>query len=505
MGSKTVWTVAGCCLLVGSAAAQGSLQLDRLAKLGTVDSRYQGYNIEMAEITGGRFWSPYGDPNGGMFRQRPPIDLTNPRLIALARALGPSLMRVSGTWANSTYVPAPGETPARPPEGFSQILTRDQWRAAMAFSRAVDAQVVTSFAVSAGTRDAGGVWTSVQAQRFVDLTQAVGGTLYAAEFFNEPNLPALSTAVSKDYDVADYVADFRVFEAWARRAIPDTRLLGTGGVTEGTLTELPPEVLRGGKLLPSKSLLEGNPGRLDGVSYHFYGDRSQRCGGPSSLDAARVEALTATWLDRTLMAYEHFADLRDRYEPGKPIWNTETAQAACGGSPWASTFLDSFRYLNQLGVLARKGVQAVLHNTLAASDYALIDGETMTPRPNYWAALLWHRLMGRTVLASPDSPSTDLRLFAHCLPQGRGGVGLLALNTGPDAQRLEPGGRGHSWTMSGQPLETRQVLINGKSPELDARGRFSGLEGAPLSGVLSVPARSISFVSVPDADNPACR
>ena len=80
------------------------------------------------------------------------------------------------------------------------------------------------------------------------------------------------------------------------------------------------------------------------------------------------------------------------------MWLTETAGAACGGDPWASTFLDTFRYLDQLGRLAKAGVQMVAHNTLAASDYGLLDEKTLRPRPSYWAALLWRRLMGTTVL-----------------------------------------------------------------------------------------------------------
>jgi heparanase len=31
----------------------------RLPHIGTVDERFQSYNIEMVEITGGRFWRPY--------------------------------------------------------------------------------------------------------------------------------------------------------------------------------------------------------------------------------------------------------------------------------------------------------------------------------------------------------------------------------------------------------------------------------------------------------------
>src|SRR4030081_2768726 len=56
------------------------------------------------------------------------------------------------------------------------------------------------------------------------------------------------------------------------------------------------------------------------------------------------------------------ASCATRIEPGKRLWLTETADAACGGNPWASTFLDTFRYLDQLGRLARAGVQVVAHN-----------------------------------------------------------------------------------------------------------------------------------------------
>ena len=98
-------------------------------------------------------------------------------------------------------------------------------------------------------------------------------------------------------------------------------------------------------------------------------------------------ALSEEWLARTDQTFSFYRRLRDQYDPGKPMWVTETADAACGGNPWASTFLDSFRYLDQLGRLAKQGVQVVMHNTLDASDYGLLDENTLEPRPNYWAAL----------------------------------------------------------------------------------------------------------------------
>ena len=373
-----------------------------------------------------------------------------------------------------------------------------------AFSKAVDAPIVTSFAVSMGTRGADGVWTTTQAQRLVDLTREAGGSLYAAEFFNEANMPSGAPAMPQHYTANNYGTEFRIFRDWARKAAPGMKILGPGGVGEGgLLTHMPVNTM--GEAVPTEAMMKANPNSVDAVSYHFYGTVSQRCTAMKIGTAVKADALKPEWLDRTLRDYDFYSKLRDIYEPGKSMWNTETAQAACGGSPWASTFLDSFRYLNQLGALAQKGVQVVMHNTLAASDYALIDRDTLMPRPNYWAAVLWHRTMGTTVLASPHSPSPELRLYAHCLRGQPGGVGLMALNTGTAPQRLNLGRTALSWTMTGQSIDTRSVLINGKAPGLSAKGTLTGLGGAPVASSLALPGQAIAFVAVPGANNPACR
>jgi heparanase len=453
-------------------------------------------------VTGGRFWAPYGGPADEHYRQRPPIDLANPKLIALAKHLGPSLMRVSGTWSNNTYLEAQGENLTAPPKGFVQILKRDQWKGVVAFAEAVDAPIVTSFAVSKGTRGADGVWKPDQAQRLADLTKEAGGTIYAAEFFNETNVPTAAPEMPARYTADNYANEFKIFKDWAKKALPDMKILGTGGVGEGgLLTKIP---VPGMSFIPTEELARRLPNSVDAFSYHFYGTVSQRCASMGIGTANKDDALKPAWLDLTLRDYDFYAALRDKYEAGKPIWNTETAQAACGGSPWASTFLDSFRYLNQNGVLAQKGVQVVMHNTLAASDYALIDQDTLSPRPNYWAAVLWSKVMGSTVLAAPKSPTPELRLFAHCLKGQTGGVGLLALNTGSAAQSLKVGNKATAWVMTGAPIDTRAIKINGGAPSLDGQGALIGLDGVAAKGALSVPGQSIAFVAVADANNKAC-
>ncbi|MET0377308.1 MAG: hypothetical protein ABW128_23995, partial [Rhizorhabdus sp.] len=144
---------------------------------------------------------------------------------------------------------------------------------------------------------------------------------------------------------------------------------------------------------------------------------------------------------------------------------------------------------------------------LSASDYALLDEHSNAPRPNFWAAVLWKRIMGTTVLAPPTSPEPNLRIYAHCARQGKGGVSLVALNIGNTPSNLPLLGNAKAWMLgaAGAALDTKDVLVNGRRPTADDAGRLQGLEGQRVSGSISVPARSIAFVTVAGAHNPACQ
>src|SRR4051812_43627598 len=83
----------------------------RLPRIATVDGRYQSYNLEIAQVIGGQ--------------DATRVDPSRPRLRKLALALGPAYVRVSGTSANLR-----------------------EWKGVVDFARAVDAKIVTSFAVN---------------------------------------------------------------------------------------------------------------------------------------------------------------------------------------------------------------------------------------------------------------------------------------------------------------------------------------------------------------------
>ena len=282
--------------------------------------------------------------------------------------------------------------------------------------------------------------------------------------------------------------------------------LGPGSVGEGVPLG---NALTAGSMpfLKSEDLLAAAGPLFDAFSYHFYGAVSNRCASIGQGATTTPEAaLSADWLSRTDTAEAFYQALRDRFEPGKPLWVTETADAACGGNPWASTFLDSFRYLDQLGRLAKKGVQVVIHNTLASSDYGLLDGNTMMPRSNYWAALLWRKLMGNVVLDAGATPTPAVHIYAQCLRGQAGGVALLAINTDISAQNLRLRTPSDRYTFSAEHLQDSTVRLNGNELKLGPGDGLPSLNGIPVqAGEVALAPDTITFFAVPNAHNPACR
>lgn len=498
---RRIWLVGLAATAAASAAYAGDISVapGELKAIGSIDPRFQSYNIEMVEVTGGRFWRPY--PRAGRafdqrdrYSLRTPINLSNRRLRMLAAALAPAYVRVSGTWANATFFNDAETVPAKPPAGFNSVLSRDQWHGVIDFARAVDAEIVTSFAISPGSRDGDGVWKPDQAQRLLDFTHSLGSHIAAAELMNEPTLAATNGAPS-GYDAKAYGRDFRVFREWMQRAAPQTLIVGPGSAGDAPSSS--------GPGITTRDLLAASGPGVDRFSYHHYNTVSPRCGGRDD----PAQALSEEWLARTDVTLATYRSLRDAFEPGKPIWLTETADTACGGSRWDKSFLDTFRYVDQLGRLAKAGVQVVMHNTLAASDYGLLDEGTFRPRPNYWAALLWHRLMGTIVLDAGAAAAPGLHLYAHCHPAMRGAVSVLAVNISrrtPHA--LTAPGPAERYTLDAARLQGASVRLNGKTLALNAGDELPRLAPrATQAGAIRLAPETITFLVFPNAANPACQ
>ncbi len=482
----------------GAAAGAAAIVPAELPPAAAIGERFQSFNIEMVEVAGGPFWKPYpaakphetarsaAPGTSDLFANRSPIDLTSPLLRKLASALSPAYLRVSGTAANSTFFAGSDSPPPQVPAGYKGVLTSRRWRDVIDFSNAIDAPIVTSFAISPGTRDTTGIWQPDQARQIISATRAAGGRIAAAEFMNEPDLPAIGGAPA-GYGVGAFAADFAAFHAFMKQAAPDLMILGPG--TMGRSSE-------------ATDLFLAAASRVDAISYHYYGALSERCAGGQTADAA----LSEDWLSRTDQAFAFYRGLRDGAAPGKPIWLTETAEAACGGNRWSATFLDTFRYLDQLGRLAKAGVQVVMHNTLVGSDYGLLDEATFKPGPNYWAALLWRQWMGPVVLEAGVPIQRGLHVYAHCQRRAPGAVVLLVINNdAQDFHELALPVSSKRFTLDAATLQDTAVRLNGALLTADDVDRLSGLAGLPASaGSLRFAPATITFVVIADAGNRSC-
>ncbi len=470
------------------------LNLSDFKYLRQVEERYQSFNVEMCEVVGGRFWIPYDlldstkvRGRGGMDalkREIPAVNLYDKKLRMLTAALGPTYIRVSGTWANKVYFQDDDQPEVTPPKGYDNVLTRKQWKGVIDFCKAVNGELVTSFAFSDGMRDAAGNWTPAQKEPLVNYTKSIGGKIVAAEMFNEPSHASYGGA-PKGYDAQYFARDFAAFKKFANKAVPEMKIMGPGSTGDGGMMP--------GISIFVDSIFSASPKpEVDIFSYHFYGALSKRCFGRHKPE----DALTKEWLTKTELGFKPYREARDKYQPDAPIWLTETAEASCGGNPWAATYIDCFRYLEQLARLARLGVDVVMHNTLCASEYAVLEQETHTPRPNYWAALLWSKLMGTEVYET-GIQNQDIDVFAHKLKDSKKGFAVLVVNYNTTERSIEIPHDSEQYLLTADELQTKQVRLNGKVLALTADDQLPEIKGEKIkAGKVILPANSIMFLAI---------
>jgi len=192
---------------------------------------------------------------------------------------------------------------------------------------------------------------------------------------------------------------------------------------------------------------------------------------------------------------------------------------------WAN-FGDSFWYLDALGTKALHGYGALCRQDFIGADYGMTDCSTGTPLPDYWAGLLWSRLMGPTVLAArvESLNSTAIRAYAHCTVGHNGSVTVLLINLSQQAtiislgfpgaggdggataeaasrtewhltQSEQAGGLTNATGLLGSQVELNgkiMALLDGEVPQLP-RGKVGAGGGVALTG------ESAAFVVVPAA------
>ncbi len=485
------------------------------------------YNVEFAEVTGGTFWKAYTpgqiagtepfyvepskDGIAAMYKDLmqvyPPIDLYNPKLRKLTKDLGTAWMRVSGTWATKTYYDFDGEyADGTVPEGYLNVLTKQQWIGVLDFVRDCGLKLKVSVANCPGLHSAEEPWPSTEAEKLFKFSKEYGVPIQAAEFANEPNMLE-DTGFPKGYTAAHYRRDADLFASWLKENYPECQYVGpsdTGGanVSFGKMSK----EAGGVEQLARNSakcddLMEGTKVPVDVFSYHYYNGISDRLA--SVMPAGHwdpSEANGEAYLGTAINFCKAYLPFRDKYCPGGEIWVTESGDAGGGGDSWASTYLDVLRTLNELGGFSALTRGVIFHNTLAASDYAFLERQVFNPRPNYFAVLLWQQLMGTTVYDTKEPVREGAHVYCQSSKTEPGKKCYLIVNNSEtEATTVEIPNDGTIYVLAGKDGNKRATVmtLNGRDLVLGENWELPDLSGAPVAaGKIELAPMTCTFLVV---------
>ena len=491
------------------------IELGNLTKIRDVDPRLMSYNVEMTEVTGGTFWKAYTPEQvagteefvsevdfrnmGALMQMYPPVDLASDKIRRLSKAFGPVWVRVSGTWANKTYYDFEGTTNGVSPEGFQNILSKEQWLGLLDFVKAVDGKLLISVANCAGIHSAHEPWHPGQAEQIFKLSKEYGVPIAAAEFTNEPNMLNYS-GMPADYTAADYARDQDIFFKWVRENYPEVLCVGPCSIGEAPVG--PPSAdgisaTEGMQSATTAELLDPTTEKLDVFSYHYYNGVSERGGKDSPAHWPYNRTITDEYLAVAGNSCKIYMPKRDTYAPGAQMWVTESGDAGCGGNTWGSTFTDVFRTANELAAFSKLTDGVIFHNTLASSDYGFLAHGTFDPRPNYWIALLWNKLMGTEVFETNEEQREGAHVYAHSRRDGKSGKAYLIINNSKtEATTVELPKEAEVYKLNAEHLRAPEMMLNGKVLRLTQDHQLPELLPEILSGTITLEPCTLTFVLI---------
>jgi heparanase 1 len=380
--------------------------LDRLP-LRRLPADYLSFTLDTSLVLGGRWWGPSKKMSQGVAVDTvDPLDLDNPTLVARARALAPATLRIGGTEADRVrYHLKKGPVPAGT---HDYALRKADWKRIHRFVRRARLDLLFTLSAGPADRDEAGAWQPDNARDLIGYTVRKGYPVSGWELGNEVNGFPFIHGLAHRVSARQYSADFERFAALMAELAPEALSAGPSSAVWPLIGEPNP-------LIPGFSRSQAAR-HLGALSWHYYPQQSHH--GP----VATRRVGTKTMLNaRNLDGVRRWTRMVGRAQqlcrnPGVQNWMTETAHALYGGEPGISdTFASTLWWLDELGLVAREGVDKVFRQSLVGARYGLLDQETLDPRPDFWASFLWKKLMGPVVYPSPRPARwpASLRAYLH--------------------------------------------------------------------------------------------
>ncbi|XP_057968840.1 heparanase-like protein 3 [Malania oleifera] len=460
------------------------------------------------------------------------VDLDNNIFLNAVKAFSPLKIRLGGSLQDKVIYESEDNkqhcTPFVKNEsamfGFTHgCLPMNRWDELNSFFNKTRAVVVFGLNALAGKsiRHDGlavGAWDSTNARSFISYTVKKGYSIYGWELGNELSGSGVGTRITAARYASDTINLKNIVEESYKDVEDKPLVIAPGGFFDANwFTEF----------------IDKTAKAIDVVTHHIYNL------GPGVDEHLVEKILNPSYLDGEANTFYQLQDTLKKSRTSATAWVGEAGGAYNSGrNHVTNAFVFSFWYLDQLGMSSFYDTKTYCRQTLIGGNYGLLNTTTFIPNPDYYSALLWHRLMGRNVLSTKFNGTKKLRTYAHCAKQSRGIVLLLInLDNNTTVQpevdvttiqtllhRKEHGSQAkflqlhqgykangstreeYHLTAKDGNLHSQTMLLNGKILTVNAAGDIPPLDPVILdtSKPIIVAPFSIVFVHMPNTVLPAC-
>ncbi|CAM0942781.1 unnamed protein product [Alopecurus aequalis] len=541
MAARLLLRVVGSCVLLvfslGGSSAEVSTTAAAVREAVAVDARAPVAETDSAFVCATLDWWPpekcdYGTCAWGLASLLN-LDLSSKILLNAVKAFSPIKLRLGGS-LQDLVVYGTGNTgePCLPFTknvsamfGFTQgCLPMHRWDELSAFFHKAGAQIIFGLNALNGRvpmpdGSMGGPWDYTNAESFIRYTVDKGYDMHGWELGNELSGTGVGTRIDADQYAADVITLNQVVEKAYQGSKP--LVLAPGGFFDpGWFTEL---------------VAKTKPNQMDVITHHIYNL------GPGVDTHLIDKILDPSYLDGEASTFSNLQGILKSTGTSAVAWVGEAGGAYNSGHHLVTdAFVFSFWYLDQLGMSAKYDTKSYCRQTLVGGNYGLLNTTTFEPNPDYYSALLWHRLMGTKVLSTTFNGTNKIRAYTHCARNSEG-ITLLLINlSGNSTHHIYVTSEGahdgvHPYSMKKQHrrfkhfpklseaakltreeyhltpkdgnLQSQHMLLNGNVLATDANGGIPMLEPVQVEGTgpITVGPYSIVFAHIPSFYAPACR
>ncbi|XP_057958267.1 heparanase-like protein 3 isoform X2 [Malania oleifera] len=252
-----------------------------------------------------------------------------------------------------------------------------------------------------------GAWNSSNAESLLQYTVNKGYIIHGWELGNELSGNGIGTRIAANEYASDMASLQNIVEKIYSGFKVKPLVLAPGGFFDANWFA---------------EFVDKTPKTLQVVTHHIYNL------GPGVDDHLIEKILNPSYLDIGSQPFSSLQSILKNSATSAIAWVGEAGGAYNSGHNLVTNaFAFSFWYLDQLGMASSYDTKTYCRQSLIGGNYGLLNTTAFVPNPDYYSALLWHRLMGTNVLSKSINRTKKMRAYAHCSKVSKG-ITLLLIN-----------------------------------------------------------------------------